>query len=235
MKILGIDSSAKSASVAVLENGKILSSFYINTGLTHSQTLMPMLESALRCANLTPDEIDLVAVNKGPGSFTGIRIGVAAAKGLADTKNIKTCGISTLESMAYNLLGYDCIAVAVMDARCSQVYTALFKVSDGVVERLTDDDAMSISDLGVLLKKYSGSLILVGDGADLCYKALSKELNGLKVASESAKYQNAVGVCLSAFEKSETDYSDGKNLVPEYLRLPQAERELKNKLKKVSE
>lgn len=235
MKILGIDSSAKSASAAVIEKGKIVSSFYINTGLTHSQTLMPMLESVLKCAELSAEEIDLIAVNRGPGSFTGIRIGVAAAKGLADTQNIKTCGISTLESMAYNLLGYNCIAVSAMDARCSQVYTALFRVSGNNIERLTEDSAMSISDLGNLLMQYTDELILVGDGADLCFKTFKDDIPSLKVASESDKYQNAVGVCLAASQKQETEYSDGKNLVPEYLRLPQAERELKNRLKKVSD
>lgn len=234
MKILGIDSSAKSASVAVIENGKVISNFYINTGLTHSQTLMPMLENVLNCANVAADEIDLIAVNKGPGSFTGIRIGVAAAKGLADTKGIMTCGISTLESMAYNLVGSDCTVAAVMDARCSQVYTALFKVSDGQIERLTDDSAMAISELSELLSTYD-DVVLVGDGADLCYKTMSVVLPKIKISAESQKYQNAVGVCLAAENKSDEDYTEGKNLVPEYLRLPQAERELKNKLKKVSD
>ncbi|MEE1504510.1 MAG: tRNA (adenosine(37)-N6)-threonylcarbamoyltransferase complex dimerization subunit type 1 TsaB, partial [Acutalibacteraceae bacterium] len=162
MKILGIDSSAKSASVTVTENGKILSSFYINTGLTHSQTLMPMLESALKCASLTLDDIDLIAVNKGPGSFTGIRIGVAAAKGLADTNSIKTIGTSTLESMAYNLISTNCIVASVMDARCSQVYTALFRASDNKIERLTEDDALSISDLKKILLRFDEQIVLVG-------------------------------------------------------------------------
>lgn len=232
MKILGIDSSAKSASVAVTDDGKILSNFYINTGLTHSQTLMPMLENALKCASLTLDDIDVVAVNKGPGSFTGIRIGVAAVKGIADTKNIKTVGVSTLESMAYNLLGFDCIAVAVMDARCAQVYSAIFRVKNSVVERLTDDLAVSISELKEMLSFYSGQIILVGDGADICYQAMHEDINNIKVAPESYKYQNATGVCCVA-ENTDIDlFINSNELVPEYLRLPQAERELKNKLKK---
>lgn len=235
MKILGIDSSAKSASVAVTDNGKILSSFYINTGLTHSQTLMPMLDSALKCASLKVEDLDLIAVNKGPGSFTGIRIGVATAKGLADTKNIKTVGISTLESMAYNLKMNDCIAVAVMDARCDQVYTAFFRISNGSVSRLIDDCAVAISELKEMLKKYGETLILVGDGADICYKALHTEIPNILIASETNKYQNATGVCLAAEDKNSDEYISSKELIPEYLRLPQAERELKNKLKKVSE
>lgn len=232
MKILGIDSSAKSASVAVTENGKIISSFYINTGLTHSQTLMPMLDNALKCASLTLDDIDAVAVSKGPGSFTGIRIGVAAAKGIADTKNIKTIGISTLESMAYNLVSLNCVAVAAMDARCAQVYTALFRIKDSVVERLTDDLAIPISELKEMLLSYNEEIILVGDGADICYRALCDEIDGIKIAPESYKYQNATGVCFAAENKDNDFFINSNELVPEYLRLPQAERELKNKLKK---
>lgn len=230
MKILGIDSSAKSASVAVTDNGKIVSSFYINTGLTHSQTLMPMIDSALNCSGCKLTDIDIVAVNKGPGSFTGIRIGVAAAKGICDPLKIKICGTSTLESMAYNLISHDCIACAVMDARCSQVYCALFDISNGIITRLTDDCAISIEELSDKLMNYDKIKILVGDGADLCYNKFGIENDNITVACESEKYQNAVGVCLCA-EKQSDNYIESCNLVPEYLRLAQAERELKNKLK----
>lgn len=232
MKILGIDSSAKSASAAIVENGKVLSSFFINTGLTHSQTLMPMIDNALKCADMNLNEIDLIAVNKGPGSFTGIRIGVAAAKGLADTSSIKCYGASTLESMAYNLLPFNCIACSVMDARCSQVYYSLFEIKDGVVTRLTEDSADSIEKLGEILKNYNQYKIFVGDGADLCYRTLKDSLENISIASEAYKYQNAIGVCMTAFNAVESDYSEGTELVPEYLRLPQAERELNKKIKK---
>lgn len=231
MKILGIDSSAKSASAAITDNGKVVSNFFINTGLTHSQTLMPMIENVLKCAEVSLNDIDLIAVNKGPGSFTGIRIGVAAAKGLSDTAAIKVCGVSTLESMAYNLLPFDCVACCVMDARCSQVYNALFSINNGNVTRITEDAAMSIDELYNQLTKYERNIILVGDGADLCYNAFKDKLDNIRIASEAYKYQNAIGVCLAA----STDVSafiDGSELVPEYLRLPQAERELNNKLKK---
>lgn len=232
MKILGIDSSAKSASAAIVENGKVLSSFFINTGLTHSQTLMPMIDNVLKCADINLNAIDLIAVNKGPGSFTGIRIGVAAAKGLADTASIKCYGVSTLESMAYNLLPFNCIACSVMDARCSQVYYSLFAIKDGVVTRLTEDSADSIEKLGEILKNYNQHKVFVGDGADLCYRTLKDSLENISVASETYKYQNAVGVCMTALNADESDYSEGIDLIPEYLRLPQAERELNKKLKK---
>lgn len=232
MKILGIDSSAKSASVAVTDNGKILSSFYINTGLTHSQTLIPMLDSALKCASLTLNDIDLIAVNKGPGSFTGIRIGVAAAKGLADTCSKKTVGISTLESMAYNLISDNCIAAAVMDARCSQVYTALFRITNNKIERLSEYSAVSIAELKETLLGFDEQIILVGDGAEICFKAFCDDIKSIKIAGEAARFQNATSVCFAAEQKNENDFVNGNELVPEYLRLPQAERELKNKLRK---
>ncbi len=229
MKILGIDSSAKSASAAVTENGKIISQFYINTGLTHSQTLMPMIDSALKCADITLDEIGLIAVNKGPGSFTGVRIGVAAAKGIADVNGIKCVGISTLESMAYNLLNNDCIACAVMDARCNQVYTALFDITDGKISRITADEAISIEELGNNLKNYEKTKIFVGDGAEICYNKLIDVVNEVKIASENVRYQNAVGVCFAAENRDGGEYISAFDLVPEYLRPSQAERELKAK------
>lgn len=230
MKILGIDSSAKSASAAILDNNKIIAQFYINTGLTHSQTLMPMIDNVLKCSGTQLKDIDLVAVNKGPGSFTGVRIGVAAAKGICDPLNIKVCGTSTLESMAYNLLAHNCIACATMDARCSQVYTALFDITDGIVTRITEDSAMSLDELSVTLEKYRKNIILVGDGADLCYNHFGIKNESVQLATEAEKYQNAVGVCLCA-QQHQDEYTSGNKLVPEYLRLPQAERELKNKLK----
>lgn len=229
MKILGIDSSAKSASAAVTENGKVISSFYINTGLTHSQTLMPMIDSALKCADITLDDIGLIAVNKGPGSFTGIRIGVAAAKGLADVKNIPTLGVSTLESMAYNLLGNDCVVCSVMDARCNQVYTAFFDITAGVVKRLTDDSAISIDELGKNLKNYKKTKIFVGDGAEICYNKLMDCGEAMMIAPENIRFQNAVGVCHAAEQYNSESYRPAMDLIPEYLRLPQAERELKAK------
>lgn len=226
MKILGIDSSAKSASAAVTEDKKIITQFYINTGLTHSHTLMPMVEYALKCADISLDEIDLFAVNKGPGSFTGIRIGVAAVKGLADIKNKPCIGVSTLESMAYNLIDNDCIACCVMDARCSQVYSALFDIESGKITRITDDEAISIDDLGERISKYNKKIILVGDGAEICFDALSSGIKNISRAGEYTEFQNACGTCFYAFDH-QNEQIKSSELVPEYLRLPQAQRNLK--------
>lgn len=231
MRILGIDSSAKSASVALTDGDKLVGSFYTNTGLTHSQTLMPMVESLLKYSGVSLDSIDLIAVNKGPGSFTGIRIGVAAAKGIADVKKIPVYGASTLGSMAYNLADTDCIACCAMDARCSQVYNAFFDITDGKITRLTDDNADSIENVINNLNKYEKNKIFVGDGAEICYNAL-KDKSNVGLASSANRFQSAVGVCFDAMNASPDEYIDSASLVPEYLRLPQAQRELNKKLSK---
>lgn len=231
MRILGIDSSAKSASVALTDGDKLVGSFYTNTGLTHSQTLMPMVESLLKYSGVSLDSIDLIAVNKGPGSFTGIRIGVAAAKGIADVKKIPVYGASTLGSMAYNLVDTDCIACCTMDARCSQVYNAFFDITDGKITRLTDENADSIENVINNLNKYEKNKIFVGDGAEICYNAL-KDKSNVGLASSANRFQSAVGVCFDAMNASPDEYIDSASLVPEYLRLPQAQRELNKKLSK---
>ena len=232
MKVLGIESSAKSASVALTDNGKIIGSFYINNGLTHSQTLMPMVENVLHCANISVNDIDLFAVNKGPGSFTGVRIGVAAVKGMADVQNKPCIGISTLESMAYNVTDNNCIVCAVMDARCNQVYSALFDITDGKLCRLCEDMAISIESLKKMMKNYEKMKIFVGDGAEICYNAIGKDDDNVVLSGESHRFQNAVSVCLAAEAADCSDYISSNSLQPEYLRLPQAERELSKKLKK---
>lgn len=231
MKILGIDSSARSASAAITDGEKVLGCFYTNTGLTHSQTLMPMIESLLKNANVKLDDIDLIAVNKGPGSFTGIRIGVAAAKGMADVLKIPVYGASTLGSMAYNLIDTDCIACCAMDARCGQVYNALFDITDGKITRLTEDNADSIENVEKKLKEYKKIKFIVGDGAEICYNNL-KNADDVRLASQTHRFQSAVGVCFEAINAPEDRYIESAMLVPEYLRLPQAERELNKKLRK---
>ena len=231
MKILGIDSSARSASAAITDGEKVLVCLYTNTGLTHSQTLMPMIESLLKNANVKLDDIDLIAVNKGPGSFTGIRIGVAAAKGMADVLKIPVYGASTLGSMAYNLIDTDCIVCCAMDARCGQVYNALFDITDGKITRLTEDNADSIENVEKKLKEYKKIKFIVGDGAEICYNNL-KNADDVRLASQTHRFQSAVGVCFEAMNAPEDRYIESAMLVPEYLRLPQAERELKAKLHK---
>ena len=228
MLILALDSSASPASAALLEDGKILSEFYINTKQTHSQTLMPMAEAVLRLSAKTLDDVDCLAVSAGPGSFTGVRIGVSCVKGLAMARNIPCAGVSTLRAMAENARGMDGIVCAVMDARCGQVYNALFRVENGEIERLCADRALPISELYAECKAYGDKLLLVGDGAALCHKTFSAF--GARLLQPQQQFQRASGVALAAQEQlcaGQTVTPDA--LMPIYLRLPQAERELKKK------
>ncbi len=224
MRVLAVDTSAVCAAVAVVEDGKILSESQTNTGLTHSRTLMPMIDSTLRNAEISLDSIDFFACSAGPGSFTGIRIGVAAIKGLCDGLEKKCLPVSTLEALAYNLLGRSCTAVSVMDARCNQVYCGIFRVEGESVTRLTEDEAIKIDDLGEKLKAYE-DIIFVGDGAKICHKAL-----GYGIAAPSELFQKGSSVAFCAVNSyAEEKLLDGADVMPVYLRLPQAERELKNK------
>ena len=231
MKILAVDTSATAASVAVAEENKLIGEFSINTALTHSQTLMPMVDELLKNTGLSVNDIDAVAVNAGPGSFTGVRLGVAAVKGIAFPKNLPCVSVSTLESMAYNMLGNDCIVCSVMDARCSQVYNALFRVKGCTVTRMTDDRALSLTDLKNELQNINEKVVLVGDGAVLCSKFLGEELENIMLAPFNNRIQTASSFAYAAFEKinnGETVKAD--ELMPVYLRLPQAQRELNKKL-----
>lgn len=224
MRILAVDTSAVCAAVAVTDDDKILSESQTNTGLTHSRTLMPMIDSTLNNAEIPLDSIDFFACSVGPGSFTGIRIGVAAMKGLCDGLKKKCMPVSTLEALAYNLMGNNCTAVSVMDARCNQVYCGIFKVEGETVTRLIEDEAIKIDDLKEKLTDYE-NIIFVGDGAKLCHNAL-----GYSIASPSQMYQKGSSVAFCAKKNySEDKLLDGSELLPVYLRLPQAERELKAK------
>lgn len=231
MNILAVDTSATSASVCVAQENKIIGEFSINTSLTHSQTLVPMIEQVSEKTGISLDNIDAIAVNAGPGSFTGVRIGVAAVKGIAFSRNIPCVSVSTLESMAYNMLDSECIVCAVMDARCSQVYNALFKVSNGKVERLIEDRALSLADLKLDLQKFSEKIILVGDGSEITFNYLENSLQNVFLASVNNRIQKASSIACVAFEKIKNDETiSASELMPVYLRLPQAQRELNKRL-----
>ena len=226
MKILAFETSAKAASVALMERGKLLGEAYQNTGLTHSQTLMVMAEDLLKACNLTPKDVEAVAVAAGPGSFTGVRIGVAAAKGFAWGGELPCYGVSTLEAMARNLGAWEGYVVPAMDARRSQVYTAIFHAEKGILTRVEEDMAISLEELKEKIKNFSEPVFLVGDGALLCYNTLLEEVPGLVLPPEHRMHQRAAGVALTAQVMMDAgDPGNGAELPPNYLRLSQAERE----------
>lgn len=233
MKILSVDCSATPASAAVVEDGKVLAYCYSNVKLTHSQTLMPMIESVLKNSLSDIKDISCFAINAGPGSFTGVRIGISAIKGLAALLNTPCVPVSTLYSMAVNYIDTDCIVCAVMDARCKQVYNALFDISGGIINRLCEDRAVMCENLAEELKNLSQSaskcVIIVGDGADIFYPFV-KENENIILSYEQRKFQTAVSVALAAQKALyEGKTVTAEELLPIYLRLPQAERELKKK------
>ncbi len=231
MKILSIECSASPASCAIIEDGKIKASSFINAKLTHSQTLMQMIINTLDNSATRLCDIDCIAVAVGPGSFTGLRIGISAVKGLAAPTKKPCVAVSTLDGMAENFIDRDCVVCAVMDARCNQFYNALFRVKNGKITRLCDDRALIADELRSEIINISSDtqIIICGDGADLFYKNVS-DIDNIALAPENLKFQNAVGVGLYAYKNADNLATvPPQNLLPVYLRLPQAERELKAK------
>lgn len=221
MKILSLETSAKSVSCAVVENGAPLASTYQCTGLTHSRTLMPMVEDMLKNADLTLGDIDRIAIACGPGSFTGLRIGIAAVKGLAWAADKPCCAVSTLEAMAQSVKHMDGLIIGAMDARRSQIYNALFEAKDGVLTRLCADRAIALEDLCTELADDPRRKIVLGDGGKLCFDFLTAHGVTCTLAPAPLLYQNAVGVALAA----ETHEAvSAQELLPVYLRPAQAER-----------
>ncbi len=232
MIVLGIECTAGPVSCSVFCDKKLKAEFFLDVKTTHSQTLLPMVESALKSCDLKVSDIDLIAVTDGPGSFTGVRIGVSAVKGLAQPLRIACKPVSVLLGMAYNMLAFDCYVCAVMDARCNQVYNALFEVEDGKVDRLCDDRALLIDELipeVAQLLMSNKPVYIVGDGAELFYERAKDICKGIKLAPPNFIRQRASGICLAALSDENGKTVKAEELLPKYLRLPQAERELKAK------
>ena len=230
MKILAVESSASAASAAVWEDGKLLCEAFTNVGLTHSQTLLPLVEQILSCAQISFSEIGCYAVAVGPGSFTGVRIGVSLVKGLAFSGKVPCVPVSTLEAMARLFTGQRANICCAMDARCGQVYNALFEVNSGAVTRLCEDRAIAASQLGEELAADGRSWILTGDGATLCWESFGKSSSQFFLAPSHLRFQRASGVALAAQEVyNQQRTMSAEELSPVYLRPPQAERELKKR------
>ena len=232
MTILALESSAVTAGCAVVcgDTGEILAEKLMNNGLTHSQTLLPLVDETLGDSGRTLADIDCIAVSAGPGSFTGVRIGIATVKGIAFTDDIPCIGVSTLDAIAYSAQGLGGYIAAVMDARREQVYNALYRVgADGEINRLTEDRAISITKLAEDISKLDEAVWLCGDGAELCYNKLKEVCANVRLAPEACRFQSGRGAALAAAKLGRGAMTDAETLRPVYLRLPQAERELNNK------
>ena len=233
MKIIALESSAVTASVAVAEDERLLAQSFQNSGLTHSATLMPMAADLLKNTGLTLDQMDVVAVAAGPGSFTGVRIGVAAAKGLAWPGDKPCAPCSTLESMAWQCAHVGGEICAAMDARRNQVYCARFWAEDGGLTRLTEDRAMGLDQLTEEVRASGRPQTLVGDGALLVRAALEERGLPYVLTPPHLRYQTAWGVARAALELARAGgLVSAAAMAPSYHRLSQAERERLERMEK---
>ncbi len=240
--LLAVETSAGPASCAVLrregDQVSVLCEASVNNRLTHSQTLMPMIQDMLKNASLALEDVTHLTVAVGPGSFTGIRIGVAAVKGLAFPNDLPCAAVSTLAGMARRMesMPYEGLILTAMDARCQQIYTALFSAESGKVTRLTPDEALALDEVKQRLLCESRPILVIGDGAAVAYKALRDAIPTLILAPEAWRYQHATGVALEALSVIDRgECISGDALLPAYLRLPQAERELRAKQEQTSQ
>lgn len=236
MKILAIDTTAKTATAALTENESLLGLTVLNTPNTHSVTLLSMIDGILKGANVTLADIDLLVCSAGPGSFTGVRIGAAAIKGLAYPENKMCIGVSALEALALNVTATDGIVCPVMDARRNQLYNALFKYENGALKRLTPDRVLTSNELASELSNAPETVYLTGDGSEIAKKALE----GASVAEphEVLRYHNAYNVAILGYKtylaasEDEKKSFTAEKLSPVYLRVSQAERERLERLEK---
>ena len=226
MKILAFDTSAKVASVALTDDKRVLGVSNIDNGLTQSELVLPMAEDLLHRLGLEFSDVDLYAVTVGPGSFTGVRIGVATVKGLAFGRDIQAAPVSTLEALAENAAGLDGLIVPCMDARRGQFYTATFSSSKNGIERLTPDRAISAEELAEELRSYDGNIYITGDGYEVAHRLLGALGIDLAVTPSLIRLQNAASIARVALRMHERgECVSERELAPTYLRLPQAERE----------
>lgn len=232
MKILALDSSSKSASAALVTDGKLICESFVNAGLTHSRTLMQMVNDCLKISDTEPNDIDGLALTCGPGSFTGLRIAVSAVKGMATVNNTPCVGVSTLLSLAYNLRGCNGYALSLLDARCNQFYYALFSVRNGNIERICADSAGDSNEIFRLLDGIDKPIYPIGDGTLLFCEQNAERIadKNFIICNDRIRFVNGYSTALAAEESFRNGNAVTANDIKiEYLRLPQAERELKKK------
>ena len=231
MRIVGIDASGPVASCAVLVDGEVVQLIAMNQGLTHSETIMPALDACMSAAGLSCDQVDCFATVAGPGSFTGVRIGVCAVKGLAHAWNKPCARIDALEALAMNYQGFDGLACPILDARRGQVYCALFDTRNGDPVRAAEDDAVA---LDVLLERLPDDrrIMFAGDGLAVHEKAILEKLGDRAlIAPANLRDLRPDAVCALAAKK-QNEWVEARELRPVYLRAPQAERERNARLKR---
>ncbi|MBE7016281.1 MAG: tRNA (adenosine(37)-N6)-threonylcarbamoyltransferase complex dimerization subunit type 1 TsaB [Ruminococcaceae bacterium] len=230
MKILGVDTSSGVATAAICDDEKLICEFVLNNKMTHSQTLMPIIDMCFKHSELTVNDIDLFAVSEGPGSFTGLRIGVTTVKGLAHGANKPIVGVNTLEAMAYNLPFCPYLISPIMDARRGEVYNGVYRFLEGALTEVKSPRALPVSQLIEELSASGEKVVFLGDGVPVFRSELAEKLGDIAIfAPQSVGMQKASSVCMAAGKKEQMHYS---KLSPVYLRKSQAERELEERGKK---
>lgn len=227
MRILAIDSSGLVATVAILEDDQLIAEYTVNYKKTHSQTLLPMLDEIVKMTEFDLSTIDAIAVSGGPGSFTGLRIGAATAKGLGLALNKPLIHVPTVDGLAYNLYGNSGIICPIMDARRNQVYTGLYRFENGEFEVVEEQMAISVQELVVKLNQYGEKVTFLGDGVPVYGEGLKKELQvecGFAPAHMNRQSGAAVGA-LGMKYYAEGKIESAEEHRPDYLRVSQAERE----------
>ena len=234
MKVLAIDSSGVTASVAVADDNNIISEFTVNNRQTHSQTLLPMLDKAVQMSEIPLEDIDAIAVASGPGSFTGLRIGSATAKGLGLALKKPVIPVPTLDGLAYRAACYNGIICPLMDARRNQVYTAAYHMDNGKLVNIIEQKAVNVSDILLELEQAGGEVLFLGDGVDV-YKDVIQDKMGIKylfAPCHMVKQSAASVAALGIIYYGEGKYVSAAEYRPFYLRKPQAEREREERLVK---
>lgn len=230
MNIVAIDTSGPTASCAVMRDGEIIHSVFLNQGLTHSETIMPALDEAMTNAQIDCSQVDAFAAVAGPGSFTGVRIGVCAVKGLAHAHNTPCASVDALEALAMNVIGFDGIACPILDARRGQVYCAAFDVRGELPVRVLPDQALELNAYLAQLPQ-DRRLIFVGDGLRVHADAILRALGDRAViAAANLRNLRAEAACILA-NAHRDQWMEARKLVPIYLRAPQAERERDRRLR----
>lgn len=229
MKILAIDTSGLVASCAITESGKCLAEYTLNYKMTHSQTIMPMVDEIVRMTELDLKTVDYIACSQGPGSFTGLRIGAATAKGLAHGLNIDIIPVPTLSALAYNIFNTDKLICPIMDARRNQVYTGIFRWRNGILETISPEYARSIDDIIEIAGTTGQEVIFLGDGVPVYREKIVKHERFI-LAPSNCNLQRAASVAaLAEVLVREGKAIKGSMFAPVYLRKPQAERELEER------
>ena len=223
MKIFAVATSSAVASAAIVDGDKLLCEFTLNNGLTHSQTLMPMVKEVFEKSGLSVDDIDLFAVCEGPGSFTGLRIGITTVKGLSHAAKKPIAGVNTLEAMCYNLPFCPFVISPIMDARRGEVYNGFYRMRDGKAEELCPPRAIPLTKCLEEIRQMGEKAVFLGDAVPVFKDVIENELKDLAIfAPQGANMQRASSVAEAAKFKTPQKYSE---LVPTYLRKSQAERE----------